>query len=47
MSKGDLKERLKWMFNLYDQNQNGFIDLNELHTAIRVRTFKKKNLCKY
>jgi Ca2+-binding EF-hand superfamily protein len=34
--KPDLNNRLMWMFRLYDQNKDGYIDHNELRTTIKV-----------
>jgi len=34
--KPDLEVRLQWMFKLYDQNNDGLIDQDELKTAIKV-----------
>lgn len=36
LANGDLDQRLKWMFNMYDSNRDEFIDYNELKTAVRV-----------
>jgi Ca2+-binding EF-hand superfamily protein len=39
LSTGDVKERLKFLFRVYDQNNDGYIDLDELRTALRVIIF--------
>ena len=36
LSTGDVRERLKFLFRVYDQNNDGFIDLEELRTALKV-----------
>ena len=33
---GTEKERIEWMFNLFDINQTGFIDKDELLTLLKV-----------
>ena len=35
LTNPDLKERLIWMFRFFDQNQDGFIDDDELKLAIK------------
>ena len=34
--QGKPKEKMELMFRVYDQNQDGYIDMNELQIAIQV-----------
>lgn len=47
LSKGEASDRLKWMFTIYDQNNDGSIDSEELKSAVRaILTMKDKNFRK-
>lgn len=34
LAQGEPKQKLEWIFRLYDQNEDGYIDMNELTTTI-------------
>jgi Ca2+-binding EF-hand superfamily protein len=34
LAQGQPKERLAWIFRIYDQNGDGYIDMNELNVTI-------------
>lgn len=39
MLKGEINQKLKWYFKLFDQDGNGKIDKEELETIFTVKVF--------
>lgn len=44
MLKGEINQKLKWYFKLFDQDGNGKIDKEELETIFTVKDFSNNSM---